>query len=47
MHANPAVDMTFTVTGINGFLPANQGFLFAFLKDPKAASADCRRLPAS
>ena len=35
LHANPAVDMTFTMTGNSSFLPGNQGFLFAFLKDPK------------
>ena len=35
MHANPAVDMTFTMTGNNQFLASNQGFLLAFLKDPK------------
>lgn len=34
LHANPAVDMTFTATGISGFFPSNQGFLLAFLKDP-------------
>ena len=34
LHANPAVDMTFTMTGNSGFLPGNQGFLIAFLKDP-------------
>src|SRR5947207_2753101 len=31
LHANPAVDVTFTVTGFAGFLPGNQGFLLAFL----------------
>ena len=35
LHANPAVDMTFTMTGNTSFLPGNQGFLLAFLKDPK------------
>jgi hydrophobic/amphiphilic exporter-1 (mainly G- bacteria), HAE1 family len=35
MHANPAVDMTFTMSGNSGFLPSNQGFLISFLKDPK------------
>jgi HAE1 family hydrophobic/amphiphilic exporter-1 len=35
MHANAAVDMTFTMTGNNQFLASNQGFLLAFLKDPK------------
>ena len=34
LHANPAVDMTFTMTGNSNFLPGNQGFLIAFLKDP-------------
>jgi HAE1 family hydrophobic/amphiphilic exporter-1 len=34
MHANPAVDMTFTMTGGSGFFASNQGFLLAFLKDP-------------
>ena len=34
LHANSAVDMTFTLTGNSGFLPGNQGFVIAFLKDP-------------
>ena len=34
LHANPAVDMTFTLTGLSGFFPANQGFMFVVLKDP-------------
>ncbi|SPE55483.1 Multidrug resistance protein MdtC [Verrucomicrobia bacterium] len=34
MHSNPAVDMTFTLSGASGFLAANQGFMLAFLKDP-------------
>ncbi len=34
MQANPAVDMTFTMSGNNQFLASNQGFLLAFLKDP-------------
>src|SRR5262249_39290979 len=34
LHANPAVDMTFTMTGNSGFLPGNQGFLIAFQKAP-------------
>ena len=34
LHANPAVDMTFTMSGNAGFLPANQGLVLAFLKDP-------------
>jgi HAE1 family hydrophobic/amphiphilic exporter-1 len=33
MHANPAVQTTFTMTGNSGFLPSNQGFVLAFLKD--------------
>ena len=35
MHANPAVDMTFTLSGFSSFLPSNQGFMIAFLKDPE------------
>jgi HAE1 family hydrophobic/amphiphilic exporter-1 len=34
MRANPAVRSTFTMSGNNSFLPANQAFLIAFLKDP-------------
>jgi HAE1 family hydrophobic/amphiphilic exporter-1 len=34
LHANPAVETTFTMTGNNQFLPGNQGFLLAFLYDP-------------
>jgi len=34
MQADPAVDMTFTMSGNSGFLPSNQAFLLAFLKDP-------------
>ena len=34
VQANPAVDMTFSMSGNSGFLPANQGFILAFLKDP-------------
>ena len=34
LHANPAVDMTFTMSGNSGFLPGNQAFVIAFLKDP-------------
>ncbi len=33
LHANPAVDMTFTMAG-SSFLSANQGFALAFLKSP-------------
>src|SRR5216684_880987 len=32
LHANPAVDMTFTLSGLNSFFPANQGLVLAFLK---------------
>ena len=35
MRANPAVSTTFTMSGNGQFLPANQAFLIAFLKDPK------------
>src|SRR5438046_185936 len=34
LHANPAVDMTFTMSGNNAFFPANQGLVLAFLKPP-------------
>src|SRR5207253_5302136 len=34
LHANPAVDMTFTMSGNNTFFPANQGLVLAFLKSP-------------
>ena len=34
LHSNPALDMTFTMTGLSGFLPSNQGIIFAVLKDP-------------
>jgi HAE1 family hydrophobic/amphiphilic exporter-1 len=34
MHANPAVDMTFTVSGVSRFLQTNFAFCLAFLKDP-------------
>jgi hydrophobic/amphiphilic exporter-1 (mainly G- bacteria), HAE1 family len=34
LHANPAVDMTFTLSGLNSFFPANQGLVLAFLKAP-------------
>jgi HAE1 family hydrophobic/amphiphilic exporter-1 len=34
MHANPAVDMTFTLSGFSQFLSSNQGLLLAFLSDP-------------
>ncbi len=33
IRSHPAVNTTFSVTGISGFLPANRGFLIAFLKD--------------
>ena len=35
MQANPAVIGTFTMSGNGQFLPANQGFLLAFLNGPK------------
>ena len=35
MQANPAVDMTFSMTGNTQFVSQNMGFLLAFLKDPK------------
>src|ERR1700680_1770997 len=34
MHANPAVNMTFSMSGNSSFIASNQGFLLAFLKDP-------------
>ena len=34
LHANPAVSSTFTMSGNSQFLPANQEFVIAFLKDP-------------
>jgi HAE1 family hydrophobic/amphiphilic exporter-1 len=34
MHENPAVDMTFTLSGFSQFLSSNQGLLLAFLSDP-------------
>jgi HAE1 family hydrophobic/amphiphilic exporter-1 len=34
MQRNPAVDMTFTATGISMFLASNQGFMLVFLKSP-------------
>ena len=35
MQANPAVDMTFSMTGNSAFVLGNQGFLLAFLSDPE------------
>lgn len=35
MHANPAVDLTFTVSSVGRFLPTNFAFALAVLKDPK------------
>lgn len=35
MQANPAVNMTFTVSGVSRFLPTNYAFSLAVLKDPK------------
>ncbi len=40
MQQNPNVDMTVTVTGIQGFMAANQGFMVAFLKDPDKRAQD-------
>jgi HAE1 family hydrophobic/amphiphilic exporter-1 len=34
MQANPAVDMTFSMTGNTQFVSQNMGFLLAFMKDP-------------
>ncbi len=34
LHANPAVDMTFTMSGNSSFFPSNQGLVLAILKDP-------------
>ena len=34
LRANPAVGSTFTMSGNSQFLPANQEFVIAFLKDP-------------
>jgi len=34
LHQNPAVDMTFTMSGNNSFFPSNQGLALAILKDP-------------
>ncbi len=34
LHANPAVGSTFTMSGNGQFMPANQEFVIAFLKDP-------------
>ena len=34
LHTNPAVDMTFTMSGNNAFFPANQGLVLAFWKPP-------------
>ena len=35
MQSNPAVDMTFSMTGNNNFINQNMGILLAFMKDPK------------
>jgi len=35
LQSNPAVQTTFTVTGVTGFLPSSQGFIVAFLSPPK------------
>ena len=34
LQSNPAVDMTFTVSGLNQFLPSNSALALAFLKSP-------------
>ena len=34
LHANPALDATFTMSGNNSFFPSNQGLVLGFLKDP-------------
>ena len=34
LHANEAVDMTFTMSANSAFFPSNQGLLLAILKDP-------------
>ena len=34
LQANPSVETTFTMSGNSQFLPANQEFVIAFLKDP-------------
>ncbi|HLW98845.1 MAG TPA: efflux RND transporter permease subunit [Candidatus Acidoferrales bacterium] len=34
LHANPAVNTSFTLTGLSSFIPGNQGFVLAFLDDP-------------
>jgi HAE1 family hydrophobic/amphiphilic exporter-1 len=35
LHSNPAIDMTFTLSGATGFVPSNQGIIFTVLKDAK------------
>ena len=35
LQANPDVDLTITATGLTGMLNSNQGFVIAFLNDPK------------
>jgi hydrophobic/amphiphilic exporter-1 (mainly G- bacteria), HAE1 family len=35
LHSNPAIDMTFTLSGATGFVPSNQGIIFTILKDAK------------
>jgi HAE1 family hydrophobic/amphiphilic exporter-1 len=34
LHANPAVETTFTMTGNSAFLPSNQGIVFGVIKPP-------------
>src|ERR1700723_3275867 len=38
LQANPSVETTFTMSGNSQFLPANQEFVIAFLKDPAKRS---------
>ena len=35
LHDNESVEMTFTLTGVSEFLPANQGLLLVVLKEPQ------------
>ncbi len=39
LAGNPNVELAVTVTGLSGFLSSNQGFMFAFLKDPQDRTA--------
>ena len=47
LHNNPAIDMTFTMSGNSGFLPANQGIAFAACGGPEQAPANLSPSPAS